>query len=48
MGVTEDKLPVLRAILPADMKKFECSTKPAALTVDAVVEFAENIKSGKL
>ena len=48
MGVTEDKLPVLRAILPAEMKKYECSTKPAVLTVEAITEFAENIKAGKL
>jgi len=48
MGVTEDKLPVLRAILPAEMKKYECTTKPAAITVDIIAEFAENIKAGKL
>jgi len=48
MGVTEDKLPVLRAILPAEMKKYECTTKPAAITVEVITEFAENIKAGKL
>jgi protein disulfide-isomerase A1 len=48
MGVTEDKLPVLRAILPAEMKKYECTTKPGAMTVDIISEFAENIKAGKL
>lgn len=32
MGVTAEHLPTLRAIIPADMKKYECPTKPADLT----------------
>jgi protein disulfide-isomerase A1 len=48
MGITAENLPTLRAIVPADMKKFECETKPAELTVEAVTKFVEDIKSGAL
>jgi len=48
MGITNDMLPVLRAILPAEMKKYECTTKPASLTVDIIGEFVESVKTGKI
>ena len=48
MGVTKESLPVLRAVLPADMKKYECATKPADLTVEKVTKFVEDVKSGAI
>jgi hypothetical protein len=36
MGVTKDQLPTLRVIIPKDMKKYACDTKPADLTVDFI------------
>lgn len=48
MGVTAEQMPTLRAIMPADMKKFQCETKPADLTVDVITKFVEDVKSGAL
>lgn len=48
MGVTADNLPTLRAVLPADMKKFQCETAAADLTVDVIGKFADDVLSGAL
>jgi len=48
MGVTKDNLPTLRAILPADMKKFESENKPADLTIDNIGSFIDDVLSGKI
>jgi protein disulfide-isomerase A1 len=48
MGVTAADLPTLRAVLPADMKKFECDTAVAALTIEVIGKFADDILSGAL
>jgi len=48
MGVTKDQLPTLRAILPADMKKFESPHKPADLTVDNIGQFLDDVLAGNL
>jgi len=48
MGVTKDQLPTLRAILPADMKKFESPNKPADLTVDNIGSFLDDVLAGNL
>lgn len=48
MGVTDADLPVLRAIMPADMKKFESPQKPSELTVDSIGSFIQDVTDGKL
>ena len=48
MGVTKDDLPTLRAILPADMKKYAADVKPADLTVENIGAFVDDALSGKL
>merc|ERR1711990_801850 len=48
MGVTKDQLPTLRAILPADMKKYEAPTKPADLTIDNIGSFIDDVLAGKI
>jgi hypothetical protein len=48
MGVTKDDLPVLRIIMPADMKKFECNIKPSELTVESVGSFVQDVLDGKI
>jgi len=48
MGVTKDDLPTLRAILPADMKKFASDVKAADLTVDNIGAFIDDAVGGKL
>jgi len=48
MGVSKESLPTLRAILPADMKKFEAPTKAADLTVDNIGSFIDDVLSGKI
>ena len=48
MGVTKDDLPTLRAILPADMKKYAADVKPADLTVDNIGAFIDDALGGKL
>jgi len=48
MGVTKDQLPTLRAILPADMKKYESPNKPADLTVDNIGSFIDDVLSGAI
>jgi len=46
MGVTKENLPTLRAILPEEMKKYACETKPADLTVDVIGKWADDVLSG--
>lgn len=46
MGITEDSLPSLWAMLPADMKKFKSDAKAADLTVDLITKFVDDVKSG--
>lgn len=48
MGVSKDDLPTLRAIMPADMKKFQSDTKCADLTVDNIGQFVDDVISGKV
>ena len=48
MGVTKDQLPTLRAILPADMKKFESPNKPADLTVENIGKFLDDVLAGNI
>lgn len=48
MGVTEADLPTLRAILPADMKKFQAPEKPADVTVASIGAFIDDVTSGKI
>lgn len=48
MGVTKDDLPTLRAILPADMKKYAADVKAADLTVDNIGAFVDDALAGKL
>jgi len=46
MGVTAGDLPLLTALLPADMKKFRCSTAAADLTVDNIGVWADEVLAG--
>jgi protein disulfide-isomerase A1 len=48
MGVTADQLPTLRAILPADMKKFQSPTAAADLTVENIGQFLDDVLSGAI
>ena len=48
MGLTEEALPTLRAIIPAGMKKFTAETKPADLTVDIITTFIDDVLAGKV
>ena len=48
MGVTKDDLPVLRIIMPADMKKFQSSTKVSDLTVEAIGTWVQDVLDGKV
>jgi len=48
MGVTKDQLPTLRAILPADMKKYESPNKPADLTVENIGSFLDDVLAGNI
>ena len=45
MGISEEALPTLRAIIPAGMKKFTSETKPADLTVDIITKFIDDKSS---
>jgi hypothetical protein len=47
MGVTKDQLPTLRVIIPKDMKKYACDTKPADLTVDFIGKWLQDVLDGK-
>ena len=48
MGVTADQLPTLRAILPADMKKFQSPHAAADLTVENIGQFLDDVLSGAI
>lgn len=48
MGITEDALPSLWAMLPADMKKYKSDAKAADLTVDTITKFVDDVKSGAI
>ena len=48
MGVTNDDLPTVRAILPADMKKYEAPVKPADISVDNIGSFIDDVLGGKI
>lgn len=48
MGVSAADLPTLRAILPADMKKFQSPTAPADLTVESIGKFLDDVLSGAI
>ena len=47
MGVTKDQLPTLRIIIPKDMKKYACDTKPQDLTVDFIGNWLSEVLAGK-
>lgn len=46
MGVTNDDMPTLRAILPEKMKKFNHPSSAKDLTVANIGEFIDGIKAG--
>jgi len=48
MGITAADLPSLRAILPADMKKYVCPTAAADLTVENIGKFADDVLNGNI
>jgi len=48
MGLTEEHLPVMRAITPANMKKFQSDIKPADHTVDTITKFVDDVIAGKV
>lgn len=48
MGITEDALPTLRAIVPAGMKKYTSATKASDLTVDIITSFIDDVLAGKI
>ena len=48
MGVTKDNLPVLRIIMPADMKKFEMPGPVTALTVESIGTYVQDVIDGKV
>lgn len=48
MGVTKDDLPVLRIIMPADMKKFQSPHAAKDLTVDNIGGFIQDVIDGKV
>lgn len=48
MGVTKDDLPVLRIIMPADMKKFQYPNKVQDLTVESLGTYVQDVLDGKV
>ena len=48
MGVTEEDFPTLRALLPADMKKFNYDGDVKTVTIDSIGTFIDGIKDGSL
>jgi len=48
IGVTEDMLPSLWALLPGDMKKFKAEVAAADLTVAAITQFVDDVKAGTI
>lgn len=48
MGVTQADLPVLRIIMPADMKKFQMPGKVSELTVESLGTYIQDVLDGKV
>jgi len=48
MGISEEQLPTLRAIVPAGMKKYTSETNPADLTVDIISKFIDDVLAGNI
>jgi protein disulfide-isomerase A1 len=48
VGINESQMPSLRAIVPNGMKKYECETKPADLTVDIISKFVSEVMDGSI
>lgn len=48
MGVSKSDLPTLRAILPADMKKYASPTAAADLTIEIIGKFVDDVNSGAI
>ena len=48
MGVTKEHLPVLRIIMPADMKKFQHPGKVSELTVESIGTYVQDVLDGKV
>ena len=48
MGVTEEDYPTLRALKPADMKKYNCETPAKELTVEKIGAFIDGVKDGSI
>ena len=48
IGVTEDMLPSLWALLPGDMKKYKSEVAAADLTVATITQFVDDVKSGAI
>jgi len=48
MGVKDEHLPTLRAILPEKMSKFTHEKAPADMTVESIGTFVDGVKSGTI
>jgi protein disulfide-isomerase A1 len=48
MGVTKEHLPVLRIIMPADMKKFQHPGAVSELTVESIGSYVQDVLDGKV
>jgi protein disulfide isomerase len=48
MGVTQADLPVLRIIMPAEMKKFQMPGKVSELTVESLGTYVQDVIDGKV
>lgn len=48
MGVTEEDFPTLRALLPANMKKFNYDGDVKSLTGDQIGKFIDGVKDGSI
>jgi protein disulfide-isomerase A1 len=46
--MTPEDIPLLVAIMPANMKKYYCDTKPRNLTVEIIGKFMNDVLEGKL
>jgi len=48
MGVTEEDFPTIRALLPANMKKFAMEGDAKAITVESIGTFVDGVKDGSI
>ena len=48
MGVTEEDFPTIRALLPANMKKFAMEGDAKTVTVDSIGTFVDGVKDGSI